>query len=104
MVEKQSGTTEVSAGLRMTVITAVLEWVSVLVVMLKIDESTGFDTTGGTPCFTGGIWIASDAKEGTRNTSSFTGGVEAPGSVAVVVRVIEVVMGVSLGLGDGQRK
>jgi hypothetical protein len=53
------------------------------VLVVEMKPATGLETTWETP--------------------SFTGGIEAPGSVSVVVKVIEVVIGVSLGLGDGQR-
>lgn len=89
----------------MTVTTVVWDRVSVLVVVLKMEEATEFETTGGTPCVTGGIWmIASDVSEETWDTPSFTGGIEVPGSVSVAVRVMEVVVWVSLGLGDCQRR
>lgn len=83
----------------MTVTTVVRDWVSVLVVVVKswmVLETEGdsikcawelaiwVETTGGTPCVTGGI--------------------EVPGSVSMVIKVTDVVVGVSLGLGAGQRK
>lgn len=46
---------------------------------------------------------ASDASEETWDTPSFTGGIGTPGSVSVVVRVMEAVVGVSVGLGECQR-
>lgn len=59
-------------GFRITVrvTTAVLEWVIVLVVVvrslavLEMEVATWLETTGGTPCVTGGIgMIASEASE-----------------------------------------
>jgi hypothetical protein len=49
-------------------------------------------------------WELATRVETTGGTPSVTGGIGSPGSVSVVVKVTELVVGLSLGLGAGQRK